>query len=225
MPTTTMGRRLLILGGLIVVLAAMTALAPRRSSAQYIGQSYCASEVYQYCFSQGRHVDPNSCTCDPNSCVGVVASDCTEVGRYLSYSDCACHDNPSYISVCDNDPYALGCPRSFDTVFAGQLRTYGDDGDICSFGAYAWCNANGGWWSSSGCACSGLYDPNTQTAYDACGESGGQWVDFGNTAGGWVCYSPSGFGAASQCGSTSETLYSCVSSQGRWNPYNCTCSH
>jgi hypothetical protein len=51
-----------------------------------------------------------------------VEIDCTEVANHLDPSTCTCVSNPSYVGIYDNDLYALGCPRSFDTVFAGQLR-------------------------------------------------------------------------------------------------------
>lgn len=219
--------KLLVLGVLITTLVVLNLFRPRSIGAQTL--TNCADDVLNYCWSQSpaRNVDPYSCQCDPNSCVGIPASDCQERGMYLSYSDCQCHENPSYISVCDNDPYALGCPRSFDTVFGNLLRSSGSpyygggDGDICSFSAFAWCANNGGSWYSPGCACS--FYPSSSPS-DECASAGGTWVNNGNAAGGGVCYNPSGYGAESQCGSSSATLSSCVQSNGRWNPYTCTCS-
>lgn len=211
--------KLLVLGILITGLFVFNLFRPRSIGAQTF--TNCADDVFSYCFSQSpaRRVDPYSCECNPYSCAGAVESDCQEQGMYLSYSDCQCHENPSFMGVCDTDPYALGCPRSFDTVFAGQLRTFGDDGDICSFSAFAWCNTNGGSWSSYGCACSGL---GSSTQQD-CESNGGTWTDPGSAQGGGRCGNPSGFGEESQCASSTETLSSCVSSGGRWNPYTCTC--
>ena len=211
--------KLLVLGVLITALFVVNLFKARSIGAQTF--TNCANEVFNYCGSQSpaRRVDPSSCECDSNSCAGVVESDCQERGMYLSPSDCQCHENPSYISVCDSDPYALGCPRSFDTVFTGQLRTFGDNGDVCSFNSFAWCNANGGSWSSYGCACSGV---GSNTAKD-CESNGGSWSDFGSAHGGGACGNPNGFGAGSQCATSTETLSSCVSSGGRWNPYTCTC--
>jgi hypothetical protein len=243
MPATGMkilSRKLLTLCILFAALFAFDAVVPRHGSSQ---SSSCDYDVYDYCWSQGRNVDPSSCTCNPNSCLGVVESDCTEQGMYLSYSDCACHGNPSYTSVCDGDPYASGCPRSFDTVFAGQMRILqgcgypgaendpacdpmigGGSGDICSFESFAWCSTNGGSWSSYGCACSGVVSSGS-TAQQTCTDAGGVWYNPGNSSGGGTCYNPSGIGSASQCATTSESLSSCVSSSGLWNPYTCTCRH
>jgi hypothetical protein len=214
----------LAFGAMIATLFVLGALAPRSGNAQLS----CALEVYDYCFSQGRNVDPNNCECNPMSCLGLPASDCTEQGMYLNYGSCTCVSNPGYVFVCDIDPYAYGCPRSFDTVFGNQLRTRGGDpligggdGDICSFSSYAWCNVNNGSWSSYGCACSGLPSTSAQTA---CESNGGTWYDPGASAGGPACYNPSGYGATSQCASGTGSLYSCVASGGRWNPYICTCT-
>lgn len=147
---------------------------------------------------------------------------------HLDYGACVCVSDPAFVYECDEDPYARGCPRSFDTVFGDQLRVRGGDpligggdGDICSFNSYAWCNTNGGSWSSYGCACSGVVASNPP---QACGDNGGSWYDPGPSAGGGVCYNPSGFGSASQCASGTGSLNSCVSSGGRWNPYTCTCT-
>src|SRR3954462_10658364 len=106
--------RLVTLGVLTTALLVTDGLAPQAGNAQL---SDCAFEVYDYCFSQSRPVDTSSCTCNTNACMGIPESDCTEQGMYLDTSRCVCVANPSYIGYCDNDPYALGCPRSFDTVF------------------------------------------------------------------------------------------------------------
>ena len=217
MTTAKLSYKLLILTVLTSALIAMYALGSRSSNAQ---TEFCSEDVYQYCFSQNRPVNSYTCECDMSACLMPVASDCTEVGNYLDTSTCTCVSNPSYIGVCDNDPYAFGCPRSFDTVFAGQLRTFGDDGDICSFNSVAWCNVNGGTWSSYGCACSGL---GSSTQQD-CASNGGTWYDPGSSLGGGRCQNPSGYGAQSQCASSTATLSSCVSSGGRWNPYTCVCT-
>ena len=202
-------------------------------------QSYCAASVYEYCWSQGRPVDPSTCECDWFSCLGLPESDCTENSQYLDYSTCTCVSNPSAVGYCDLDPYAYGCPRSFDTVFGNQLRVRqscqhpdawmdpscnpmigGGSDDICSFDSYIWCSQNGGTWSSYGCACSGII-ASGQTQQQACTSAGGFWYDSGNGA---SCYNPDGISDEYQCSSTNETLSTCASSGGRWNPYTCTCS-
>lgn len=225
MSTRRLPRKPLTIGVIIAALFALEVLAPRIGSAQW----YCAFEVFDYCASQGRRVDPNSCECNPMSCFGVHETDCTEQGMHLDYGSCTCVSNPGYVYVCDSDQYAYGCPRSFDTVFGDQLRTRGGDpligggdGDICSFNSYVWCNENGGSWSSYGCACSGVV---TTDAQQACERNDGTWYNPGPSAGGGVCYNPSGYGDESQCASGTASLSSCVSSGGSWNPYTCTCAH
>ena len=239
-PKKALSYKVLTLGVLVAVLIALYTLRPSSSNAQ---SSYCAFDVYEYCFAQNRPVDPNTCECNFSACLMPVATDCTEVGNYLDASTCTCVSNPSYIGICDNDPYALGCPRSFDTVFAGQLRILqgcgypgaeydpacnpmigGGSADICSFDSFVWCNTNGGSWSSYGCACSGVV-VSGQTAQQACASAGGVWYNPGNASGGGTCYNPSGISQGYQCTTSTESLSSCVSSGGRWNPYNCTCAH
>jgi hypothetical protein len=212
--------------------------APRSGKAQ----SSCADEVYSYCWGQGRPVDPSTCQCDWSSCLGLPESDCTELSQHLDPSTCTCVSNPAFVGMCDNDPYAFGCPRSFDTVFASQLRVrYGcshpnastdpacnpmigaGDDDICSFDSYAWCAQNGGSWSSSGCACSGVV-VSGQTQQQACSAVGGIWYNPGSSQGGGTCYNPSGIGDDFEGTTTTETLASCIASSGQWNPYNCTCT-
>ena len=229
--------RLSILSILVILLILQT-VELRSGKAQL----YCDEAVYEYCWSQGRVVDSNTCECDWFSCLGLPESDCTELGQYLDTSTCTCVSNPAVMGLCDNDPYALGCPRSFDTVFASQLRVRqgcshpdastdpacnpmigGGSDDICSFDSYAWCTHNGGSWSSYGCACSGIV-VSGQTQQQACSAAGGFWYNPGNATGGGSCYNPSGISQDFQCTTTTETLASCVASGGRWNPYNCTCT-
>ena len=222
----------------LVILLALQAVELQTGKAQL----YCADDVYAYCWSQGRVVEPSTCECDWTSCLGMPESDCTEQGQYLDTSRCVCVSNPAVMGLCDNDPYALGCPRSFDTVFASQLRVRsgcshpnaatdpacnpmigGGTDDICSFDSYAWCAQNGGSWSSYGCACSGIVTHPNQTQQQACAAVGGFWYNPGNATGGGSCFNPSGINDEHQCTSTNETLASCVGGGGRWNPYNCTC--
>jgi len=215
----------LLITPFLAALLLLVLLVPQGARAQ---SAPCAFEVYDYCFSQGRNVDSSTCTCNYMSCLGVPESDCTEQGMYLNYGSCTCVGNPGYVFVCDSDPYAYGCPRSFDTVFGDQLRVRdgdpmigGGNGDICSFSSYAWCNANSGSWSSYGCACSGVVGTNPQ---NACETDGGTWYNPGNSAGGGVCYNPSGYGSGSQCAVSPGSMNGCISSGGRWNPYTCTCT-
>jgi hypothetical protein len=223
--TKTLIYKLITVAVLVGAVVAIQKFALRSSNAQ---SSYCDFDVYEYCFAQNHPVDPNTCECNLSACLSPVATDCTEVGNYLDASTCTCVSNPAYIGICDNDPYALGCPRSFDTVFGNLLRTGGSpytgggDGDVCSFSAYTWCANNGGSWYSPGCACS--FYPSSNPS-NACASAGGTWVNNGNSAGGGVCYNPSGYGAESNCASSSASLYTCISSSGRWNPYTCTCTH
>ena len=230
--------KLLILTVLTSALIAVYALTSQNSKATEL----CSDDLYDYCWSQNRPVDPNTCECNPNACLFPLASDCTEVGNHFDASTCTCVANPSDIGVCDVDPFALGCPRSFDTVFAGQLRILqgcgypgaendpacnpmigGGSADICSFESYTWCANNGGSWSSYGCACSGV-TVSGQTPQQACGAANGVWYNPGNASGGGVCYNPSGIGEGSLCGSSTQTLSSCVASGGRWNAYTCKCT-
>jgi len=228
MPTKDMKKlsyKLLALSVLVAVSFALYAVKPRGSRAQ---SQYCADEVYEYCFSQNRPVDPNTCECIQSACLSPIATDCTEAGNHLDPSRCICVSDPAYVDYCANDPYLLGCPRSFDTIFGNLLRVGGSpysgggDPDVCSFSAYTWCAVNGGTWYSPGCACSFYPSTNPSTA---CSTAGGTWVNNGNEAGGGVCYNPSGYGAASNCASSSGSLSSCISSGGRWNPYTCTCTY
>ena len=233
--------KLFSLGILLATLFAVYALAPQPSNAQWLLTTNCDPEVLQYCFAQNRPVDPNTCECS-SGCIAPTEGDCAEVGQHLDPSTCTCVSNIGYIGICTTDPYSLGCPRSFDTVFAGQLRILqgcgypgaeydpscnpmigGGSADICSFESFSWCAQNDGSWSSYGCACSGVvlsgYTPQTSCT----GAGGGVWYNPGNAGGGGVCYNPSGIGVGNQCATSSETLASCVGSGGRWNPYTCTC--
>lgn len=239
-PLKILRYKLITLGVLVVVLVALHTITPRSSNAQLGG--YCASEVFQYCYAQNRPVDFNTCECNLSTCLNPMPGDCAEVGTYFDAATCTCVPNISYVGICDTDPYALGCPRSFDTVFAGQLRILqgcgypgaafdpscnpmigGGSADICSFDSFAWCNANEGYWSSYGCACSGVVLPG-QTGQESCTGAGGVWYNPGNAAGGGTCYNPSGMSEGYQCASSSASLATCVASGGRWNPYMCTCS-
>ena len=232
--------KLIILAVLVAALVVLQKFALRSSNAQ---SSYCAFEVYEYCFAQNHPVDPNTCECNMFACLNPVEIDCTEVGKYLDPSTCTCVSNPSYVGICDNDPYALGCPRSFDTVFANELRigygcSYsnswmdpacnpmigGGTGDVCSFDSYSWCAQTGGSWSGYGCACSGIVTSG-QSQQAACTSAGGTWYDPGNTGGGGRCYNPIGMGQGNQCTTSNQTFSSCVASGGRWNPFKCTCAH
>ena len=241
--------KLTILLAMIVMLITSGRLM-NRSVAQYIGSSYCADDVYNYCLSQGRPVD-SSCQCDMTACAGFPESDCTEVGQYLDTSRCICVSNPSYMGYCDTDPYAYGCPRSFDTVFGDKMRLFGctinggecppsfggGDGDICSYEAFAWCNLKGGSWDSQDCACSGVVNSDDTNATD-CAAHQGTWTGSvcknpkgacGDAGGSWnetysLCVNPDGYYDASQCGATSDSLSSCIAQNKRWNPYICKCS-
>jgi hypothetical protein len=210
----------LILGVLGAILFALTVFKPRSSSAQL---STCSDELIDYCWSQGRQVDTSDCTCNPNSCFGITEADCTEQGMYLSYSDCQCHANPSYTDPCSSDPYASGCKRSFDTLVEGYMRavynTTGYGGDTCSFESFAWCNHNGGTWNDFDCACSGLPDSGSGAAA-ACSAAGGTWNSSQQ-----ICYNPTGIDDGMQCMTSTDTLYGCVSTGGRWNGYSCKCTH
>jgi len=238
MPTThlRLSYKLLILGLLVAVLLAFNELAPK-SKAQL---DYCASEVYEYCFAQNRPVDPDTCECNLSACLSPLTADCAEVGKYLDPSTCTCVGTLAEINFCNNDPYLMGCPRSFDTVFAGQMRILqgcgypgaeydpacnpmigGGSADICSFDSFAWCSHNGGSWSSYGCACSGLV---SSTPQQTCSTAGGVWYNPGSAAGGGACYNPSGIWQGYQCATTNQTLVGCVSAGGQWNPYTCTCT-
>lgn len=225
-----MTRTPLSLGVVVAVLFSLGALAPQSGSAQ----SSCAYDVYSYCWAQGRMVNPSTCECNMLSCLWIWETDCMQVGMHTDYSTCTCVSDPALIGKCDVDPFSLGCPRSFDTIFGDQLRVRdgdpmigGGSGDICSFNSFAWCAINNGTWSSYGCACSGVTSTPTdpdRTPEEACGDNGGTWYDPGSAAGGPVCYNPSGYGSASQCSSGTGSLSSCVSSNGHWNPYTCTCT-
>jgi hypothetical protein len=230
--------KLLILTVLISALTLVYTLSSQNSKATVL----CADDVYDYCWSQNRPVDPYTCECNISACLFPIASDCTEVGNHFDSSTCTCVANPSEVGVCDIDPFALGCPRSFDTVFAGQIRilqgcTYpnwqydpacnpmigGGTGDICSFESHSWCVTNGGSWSSYGCACSGVSNPG-RDAEQTCGDVQGRWYNPGNVTGGGVCYNPSNIGSAYQCSTSTQTLSSCAASGGAWNPYTCVCT-
>jgi len=232
--------KIAILGILLVVFAASYVLPPKRAEAQ---SANCDESVYEYCFAQNRPVDPNTCTCNESLCLNPIWTDCAEVGNYLDPSTCTCVTNPSFIGYCDNDPYAEGCPRSFDVVFASQVRFLrgcdperlwepicdpmigGGSGDICSYESVSWCTQNGGTWDSSACACDGIGDPDG-TAAQKCAAAGGSWyipTDFPLDPG--VCYNPTNIGSGMECTTTSDSLMSCVASGGRWNGYQCHCYH
>lgn len=235
-----LGTKFLVLGALIMALLALGAPESRRAVAQV---ELCSDEVYQYCISQNRPVDPNTCECVLTACINPLEADCLEVGRALNTATCTCVSNElSAINYCHDDPYLLGCPRSFDTVFAGQMRILqgcgypgassdpycnpmigGGSADICSFDSYAWCVSNGGSWSSYGCACSGVVSSGSN-AQTTCTTAGGTWYNAGSSAGGGVCYNPTGISWDFQCGSSSiNTLAGCAGVGGRYNPYNCKC--
>lgn len=233
----TLSCKLLTLSILVATLFIFLSVAPRSTVAQFT----CAAEVYDYCWSQNRPVDSTTCTCNLQYCLSPLSIDCTEVGNYFDAETCTCVGNPSEVSLCASDPYAQGCPRAFDTVFAGQMRARqgcdypgsendpgcdpmigGGSDDICSFESFSWCASSGGSWSSYGCSCSGV--TGSSGAQTACANAGGTWYNPGNTYGGGSCYNPSGIGDGWQCGTSTQTLSSCVSTGGRWNPYNCTCT-
>ena len=225
----TSSYKLLYLGVLVVAIFVIQALGPQRRNAQL--SWHCDTELFGYCYAQNRPVDPDTCECKLTACISPTPGDCAESGQYFDASSCTCVNNIAAIGICDTDPYALGCPRSFDTVFAGQLRILqgcgvpsscpptfgGGNGDICSFQSFSWCAHNNGDWSSYGCACSGIVSNAGQTS---CNEAGGAWY---TSPGGGVCYNPSGIGEGSLCATSNQTLAGCVASGGRWNPYQCTC--
>jgi hypothetical protein len=223
--------KILTVGVLAGALIWLHARAPD-SRAAVTGE--CAAEVYDYCWAQGRNVDPETCTCNMETCFGLPASDCTEQGAYLNTNICVCVGNPGETNYCATDPYALGCPRSFDTVMGNAIRAAscanppcdpmigGGDADICSFGSYAWCNTNGGSWSSYGCSCS--IPPGTTSAQSQCSASGGDWVAHPSSSGGGVCYNPSNFPVGSQCSQSTESMAACQASNGHWNGLTCHCT-
>lgn len=232
--------KLLTLGVLVAGLFTLQMLAPRDAGAQ---TDICAYEVHMYCISQNRPTNPTTCECDETACLNPLVADCAEVGKSLNTATCTCVSSElSAINYCNDDPYALGCPRAFDTVFAGVMRVQADcnypgassdpycnpmlgggSADICSFDSYAWCTSNGGSWSSYGCSCSGVVSSNS-TAQQTCANNGGTWYNPGNSVGGGRCYNPSGISWDFQCGASSiNTLSGCVGVGGRYNPYNCKC--
>lgn len=154
---------------LVVAVLATLVLFPTPLTDKTNRVSSCAQEVYEFCWSQGRPVDKTTCDCNFNSCMSMLPSDCEEQGGYMDISTCTCHMPPGEQSLCDRDPYALGCPRNPDT---------GGGAGVCSFASYSWCNQNGGQWSSDNCTC------NFQTTTgciagtstpDSCTNAGGTW--------------------------------------------------
>ena len=220
MPTRTnsLRNKLLTLGVLVGILVGLYTLAPRDSKAQ---SSNCAFDAIQYCFAQGRPIDSN-CECNLSACLSPPESDCTEVGQYLDTSRCICVSNPSAVGYCDNDPYALGCPRSFDP-YLDKIRVAGSGQgggsvDICSFDAFTWCMVSGGSWSSDRCACN---IGNNSSLETACGTAGGTWtLDWS----GYICYKPSDYAADTHCGSSNASLSSCIAQNKKWNPNICACT-
>lgn len=220
----TSSYKLLYLGVLVVAIFVVETLGPQRSNAQL--STHCDSEVLSYCFALNRPVNWDTCECNLTACFSPTQGDCAEAGQFFDASNCTCVNNISAIGICDTDPYASGCPRSFDRVFANQLRTLqgglgGGSEDICSFESYSWCANNNGDWSSYGCACSGVTSSGGQTA---CDDADGTWYNPGNSLGGGVCTDPSGIGEGSLCATSNQTMGDCVGSGGRWNPYKCTCT-
>jgi hypothetical protein len=136
------------------------------------GRTVCSDhDVYDFCWSQGRNVDPNTCDCNPNSCLGVPESDCTEQGGWLDYGTCTCRLDYGYVGMCDIDPYAYGCPRN-----PGGL---GDPGRLCSFDGYVNCRENRGAWDDWTCSCYYITTSNTCGAelsnVQSCEAAGGTW--------------------------------------------------
>lgn len=103
----TLLRSLFVLVVLFVALATTDSMKPGRAEAA------CDPAVYDFCWSQGRNVNPQTCECNYQSCLGLPESDCTEQGGHLDYATCTCVFDPEYQGICDRDPYACGCPRSF----------------------------------------------------------------------------------------------------------------
>jgi hypothetical protein len=74
----------------LFVLAVTAVLVPGTSEAT------CAPAVYDFCWGQGRNVNPATCDCDYNSCLGLPASDCTEQGGWLDTTTCTCRFFPGW---------------------------------------------------------------------------------------------------------------------------------
>jgi hypothetical protein len=177
MPKRKLLAKLLILLALGSVLVLAIPPAGIKSRAAFI----CDEDVYEFCWSQGRVVNPETCECNYQSCLGVPASDCTEQGQTLNYDTCMCEGGEltpwcgmnSY-STCFNQGLALN-PITCNCYTSDT----GGDMPLCTFGSYVWCGSNGGEWQGWNCKC-GFKDTNNNCTATAavrlsCENSGGTW--------------------------------------------------
>jgi hypothetical protein len=89
------GRKLIRMTFALTVLAAAIATADSMTPGRAEAQT-CDPSVYDFCWGQGRNVDPTICDCNYQSCLGLPESDCREQGGWLNYSTCTCVFPPSY---------------------------------------------------------------------------------------------------------------------------------
>lgn len=141
----------------------------------------CGAGVYNFCWSQGRNVNPETCECNYQSCLGVPASDCTERGQMLDYDTCTCTGGNltpwctmNNYQTCFNQGLSLN-----PLTCACYTSDTGGGMPLCTFGSYTWCVGNGGAWQGWNCKC-GFMDTNNDCTAPAsvrlsCENNGGTW--------------------------------------------------
>jgi len=169
MPTTIprLYRKLLMLGILVAAFCAIQESAPKGHA-----QLGCGIETFEYCDQFGLWVNPMTCGCA--AYCPLVSADCQEVGKTLDYESCQCVGGwLTPIGICDSDPYALGCPRSFDTVFGGVTPGYG--WGLCPSGGGSTCTSMGGSYNYNTCTCTIASQTGfcSAAAQNACTGAGG----------------------------------------------------
>lgn len=144
----------------------------------------CDPSVYEFCWSQGRVVNPETCECNYQSCLGLTQTDCAETGGSLDYDTCKCQPGdllpwcpPNIYQTCMNqgklvNPINCQC-------WTSDIPGGGTDMPLCSFASYTWCANTSGAWQGWNCNC-GFMDTNNNctansTLIQACQNSGGTW--------------------------------------------------
>jgi hypothetical protein len=149
MPTTNtknLTRTVLLLGLLVAALYPAVTLSPPVARADS-----CDVAAFIECSNLGLSMNPNTCECVPYC--PLISADCTEQGfTGLDYNTCQCTGGEmSALTVCDFNPYALGCPNSFDTIFSGVTEYYGTG--QCSRTSAGNCATIGGFYNYTSCSC------------------------------------------------------------------------
>jgi hypothetical protein len=166
--TIKLRRKLVVLGILIASLLTLQALAPEKAYAQS-----CEVADLIACSNLELSLHPDTCECIPYC--PLIEPDCTEQGHSgLNYNTCQCYGGTqSALTVCDFNPYAHGCPGSFDSIFSGVTEYYGTG--QCSRSSSSSCASIGGFYNYTSCSCNVATVTGfcSSTAISACQNSGG----------------------------------------------------